>query len=160
GARVLLMLDSLTRLAMAQRELGLALGEPPSARGYTPSVFQLLANVCEAMGNAERGCLTGMLTVLVDGGDIDEPISDAVRSLVDGHIVLDRQLAERGHYPAIAVGRSLSRVAGEVITPAHAANARKLRAVMATLDEAEDLLRIGAYVKGTSAQVDTAVELR
>jgi flagellum-specific ATP synthase len=160
GANVLLMVDSLTRLAVAQRELGLALGEPPSVRGYTPSVFQLLANVVEAMGNAEHGTLTGLLTVLVDGGDMDEPIADAVRSLVDGHIVLDRRLAERGHYPAVNVGVSLSRVANDVVTPAHAAAARKLRAIQATYDEAEDLLRIGAYVKGSSPQLDRAVELR
>jgi flagellum-specific ATP synthase len=160
GANVLLMLDSLTRLAMAQRELGLMLGEPPSVRGYTPSVFQLLANIIEAMGNASQGSMTGILTVLVDGGDLDEPISDAVRALVDGHIVLDRRLAERGHYPAIDVGRSISRVTAEVSTPVHLVAARKLRAIMATLDEAEDLLRIGAYVKGTSLQVDRAVDLR
>ena len=160
GANVLLMLDSLTRLAMAQRELGLMLGEPPSVRGYTPSVFQLLANIIEAMGNAERGSMTGMLTVLVDGGDLDEPISDAVQALVDGHIVLDRQLAERGQYPAIHIGRSISRVSAEVTTPGHLAAARKFRAIMATLEEAEDLLRIGAYVKGTSVALDRAVELR
>src|SRR5205823_5715401 len=160
GLNVLFMIDSLTRLAMAQRELGLALGEPPSARGYTPSVFQLLANVCEAMGNGAVGSMTGMLTVLVDGGDLDEPVSDAVRSLVDGHIVLDRQLAERGHYPAIHIGRSISRVAGEVATSQHRGAARKVRAALATLEEADDLLRIGAYVKGTSSMVDCAVELR
>ncbi len=160
GANVLLMLDSLTRLAMAQRELGLALGEPPSVRGYTPSVFQLLANVVEAMGNAEHGSMTGILTILVDGGDLDEPISDAVRALIDGHIVLDRRLAERGHYPAIHVGHSLSRVIADVATPNHLALARKLRAMMATYEEAEDLLRIGADVKGSSPQVDLAVELR
>jgi flagellum-specific ATP synthase len=160
GANVLLMVDSLTRLAMAQRELGLALGEPPSVRGYTPSVFQLLANVVETMGNAERGSMTGILTVLVDGGDLDEPISDAVRSLVDGHIVLDRKLAERGHYPAIDVGRSISRVANGIVNQDHRTAARKLRGLLAAYDEAEDLLRIGAYVKGTSAQVDRAVELR
>lgn len=160
GANVLVMLDSLTRLALAQRELGLALGEPPSVRSFTPSVFQLLANVVEAMGNAEHGSMTGILTVLVDGGDLDEPISDAVRSLVDGHIVLDRQLAERGQYPAIHVGRSISRVADEVITAEHRAAARKLRSVMATYEEAADLIRIGAYVKGSSPQVDRAVELR
>jgi flagellum-specific ATP synthase len=160
GANVLVMLDSLTRLAMAQRELGLMLGEPPSVRGYTPSVFQLLANIIEAMGNAQQGSMTGILTVLVDGGDLDEPISDAVRALVDGHIVLDRQLAERGHYPAIHIGRSISRVTGDVTTPAQLAAARKMRAIMATLEEAEDLLRIGAYVKGTSVQLDRAVELR
>jgi flagellum-specific ATP synthase len=160
GAKVLLMLDSLTRLAMAQRELGLALGEPPTARGYTPSVFQLLANIIERMGNDGVGSLTGILTVLVDGGDMDEPVSDAVRGLVDGHFVLSRSLAERGHYPAIDIGRSLSRVAHEVTAPEHAAAARRLRALLAIYAEAEDLLRIGAYVKGSSPQIDRAVEMR
>jgi flagellum-specific ATP synthase len=160
GANVLLMLDSLTRLAMAQRELGLALGEPPSARGYPPSVFQLLANTVERMGNDVHGNMTGILTVLVDGGDLDEPVSDAVRSLVDGHIVLSRQLAERGHYPAIDVARSLSRVTTEVAAPNHLAAMQKLRSILATYAEAEDLIRIGAYVKGSSPQVDRAVELR
>ena len=159
GADVLLLLDSLTRLAMAQREMGLALGEPPSARGYTPSVFQLLANTVERLGNDARGSITGILTVLVDGDDLDEPITDAVRSFVDGHIVLDRRLAERGHYPAISVSHSISRIAHDVISPAHQAAARKLRAVMATYAEVEDLIRIGAYAKGTSPQVDRAVEL-
>lgn len=159
GADVLLLMDSLTRLAAAQREMGLALGEPPSARGYTPSVFQLLANTVERLGNAARGSITGILTVLVDGDDLDEPITDAVRSFVDGHIVLDRRLAERGHYPAVSIGHSISRVAHDVTSPPHQAAARKLRAVMATYAEVEDLIRIGAYAKGTSPQVDRAVEL-
>src|SRR5207253_6921152 len=111
GSNVLLMVDSLTRLAMAQRELGLMLGEPPSARGYTPSCFQMLANTIERLGNAARGGITALLTVLVDGGDMDEPVADAVRSFVDGHIVLDRKIAERGFYPAVDVARSISRVA-------------------------------------------------
>ncbi len=160
GKDVLLMLDSLTRLAMAQRELGLALGEPPSARGYTPSVFQLLASCVEQLGNAARGSITGILTVLVDGGDLDEPVSDAVRSLVDGHIVLDRKLAERGQYPAVSVGQSVSRIAHDITDAAHQAAARKVRAALATYAEAEDLIRIGAYVRGSSPQVDRAVELR
>jgi flagellum-specific ATP synthase len=160
GANVLFMLDSLTRLGMAQRELGLALGEPPSARGYTPSVFQLLASTAERLGNAAHGSITGIMTVLVDGGDLDEPISDAVRSLVDGHIVLDRKLAELGHYPAVSVSRSISRVAGEVTDEAHRAAARKLRAILATYAEAEDLIRIGAYAKGSAPAVDRAVDLR
>lgn len=160
GTNVLLMLDSLTRLAMAQRELGLALGEPPSARGYTPSVFQLLANLVEGMGNATQGSITGILTVLVDGGDLDEPISDAVRSLVDGHIVLDRRLAERGHYPAINISQSISRTSMDVTELRHQIAARKIRAALATYQEAEDLIRLGAYVKGTSPQIDRAIELR
>jgi flagellum-specific ATP synthase len=159
GLNVLFMLDSLTRLAMAQREMGLALGEPPSARGYTPSCFQLLASTVERLGNAARGSITGLLTVLVDGDDLDEPISDAVRSLVDGHIVLDRALAERGHYPAINIGRSISRIANEVTDGEQQRAARKLRAILATYAEAEDLIRIGAYARGSSPQIDRAVEL-
>ncbi|HWG43754.1 MAG TPA: FliI/YscN family ATPase [Gemmataceae bacterium] len=159
GANVLFMLDSLTRLAMAQRELGLALGEPPSARGYTPSVFQLLANTVEQLGNAATGSITGMLTVLVDGDDLDEPIADATRGLLDGHIVLDRKLAERGHFPAISIARSISRVAREVTDAGHQQAARKLREIQAVHAEAEDLIRIGAYVRGSSPQVDRAVEL-
>ncbi len=160
GTDVLLMMDSLTRLAMARREMGLAQGEPPSARGYTPSCFQLLANTVERLGNGARGSITGILTVLVDGGDMDEPISDAVRSLVDGHIVLDRKLAERGQYPAISVPQSISRVAHDVTDAGHQKAARKIREIMATYAEAEDLIRIGAYQKGTSPTIDKAVELR
>lgn len=160
GTHVLFMIDSLTRLGMAQRELGLALGEPPSARGYTPSVFQLLASVTEHLGNAEHGSITGIMTVLVDGGDLDEPISDAVRSLVDGHIVLDRRLAESGHFPAVSISQSISRVAHYVTDSAHQQLARKFREIMATYAEAEDLIRIGAYAKGTSPQIDKAIELR
>lgn len=159
GANVLFMLDSLTRLAMAQRELGLALGEPPSARGYTPSVFSLLAHTVELLGNAAEGSITGILTVLVDGDDMDEPIADATRGLLDGHIVLERRLAERGHFPAISVAQSISRVAREVTDAGHQAAARKLRAILATYSEAEDLIRIGAYAKGSSPQVDRAIEL-
>lgn len=160
GAHVLFMLDSLTRLAMAQREMGLALGEPPSARGYTPSVFQLLASLMERLGNSERGSITGIMTVLVDGGDLDEPVSDSVRSLVDGHIVLDRRLAESGQYPAISISQSISRVASQVTDAAHQSAARKLRDILAVYAEVEDLIRIGAYARGSSPQVDKAVELR
>ncbi len=159
GAHVLLLLDSLTRMAMAQRELGLALGEPPSARGYTPSVFQLLATTLERLGNGAQGSITGIATVLVEGDDLDEPISDTTRSLVDGHIVLDRKLAERGRYPAVNISQSISRVAHDVTDAAHQASARKLRAILATYAEAEDLIRIGAYAKGSSPQVDRAVDL-
>ena len=160
GVDVLLLLDSLTRLAMAQRELGLALGEPPSGRGYTPSVFQLLAATLERLGAGAHGSITGMLTVLVDGGDLDEPVSDAVRAIVDGHIVLDRRLAERGHYPAINISQSVSRVAAEVTDANHQNAARKFRAIQATYAEVEDLIRIGAYVRGSNPQVDRAIELR
>jgi flagellum-specific ATP synthase len=159
GTNVMFMIDSLTRLAMAQRDLGLLLGEPPSSRGYTPSVFQLLANTVERLGNAAVGGITALLTVLVDGGDMDEPVSDAVRSLIDGHIVLDRKIAERGCYPAIDVARSISRVATDVIDRDHALAARKLRAIMATYADVQDLIRIGAYVRGSSPQVEKALEL-
>jgi flagellum-specific ATP synthase len=159
GSNVLFMIDSLTRLAMAQRDLGLLLGEPPSARGYTPSVFQLLANTVERLGNAAVGGITALLTVLVDGGDMDEPVSDAVRSLIDGHIVLDRKIAERGIYPAIDVARSISRVATEIVDRDHTLAARKLRAVLATHADVQDLIRIGAYVRGSSPQVEKALEL-
>jgi flagellum-specific ATP synthase len=159
GAHVLFILDSLTRLAMAQRELGLSRGEPPSARGYTPSVFQLMANLLERLGNSAHGSITGIVTVLVEGDDLDEPVSDAARALLDGHIVLDRKLAERGHYPAIDIARSVSRVLRDVTNAEQQLAAQKIRAIMATHADVEDLLRIGAYVKGTSPQVDKAVLL-
>lgn len=159
GSNVLFFLDSLTRLAMAQRELGLSLGEPPSARGYTPSVFQLLANTVEQLGNGTTGSITGFLTVLVEGDDMSEPVADSARSLLDGHIVLDRKLAEAGHYPAISISQSVSRAFLSVTTPAHQAAARKLRAVMAMYAEVQDLIRIGAYQKGTSPQIDKVIEL-
>ncbi len=133
GMHVLLMCDSLTRLAMAQRQIGIALGEPPSARSYTPSVFQLLANYVECMGNGAKGSITGILTVLVDGDDFDEPVTDAVRSFVDGHIVLDRRLAEMGHFPAISVGQSISRVMHDVTDASHQDAARRIRAILATM---------------------------
>jgi flagellum-specific ATP synthase len=160
GKHVMLMCDSLTRLAMAQRQIGIAQGEPPSSRSYTPSVFQLLANYVECMGNSAHGSITGVLTVLVDGDDMDEPISDAVRSFVDGHIVLDRRLAEKGHFPAISVGQSVSRVMHDVTDKAHQDFARKIRAILATYAEAEDLIRIGAYVRGSMPALDKAIELR
>ncbi|HEY1188708.1 MAG TPA: FliI/YscN family ATPase [Gemmata sp.] len=156
---VLFVIDSLTRLALAQRELGLLLGEPPSSRGYTPSVFQTLANTVERLGNAAVGGITALLTVLVDGGDMDEPIADYVRGLVDGHIVLDRKIAERGFYPAIDVARSISRVAVDVVDKEFAKAARKVRAILATHADVQDLIRIGAYVRGSSPQVDKAIEL-
>jgi flagellum-specific ATP synthase len=159
GKNVLLMIDSLTRLAIAQRELGLMKGEPPSSRGYTPSVFQELANVIERLGNASVGGITALLTVLVDGGDLDEPVSDAVRGFVDGHIVLDRKIAERGFYPAIDVARSISRVATDVIDAEHKLAARKFRDILATYDQVKDLIRIGMYQRGMNPKTDRAVEL-
>jgi flagellum-specific ATP synthase len=145
---------------MAQRELGLSLGEPPSTRGYTPSVFQLLAATLERLGPAEQGSITALLTVLVEGDDLDEPISDACRAILDGHIVLDRKLAEKGHYPAIDVSRSISRVAREVVDARLAQAAQTVRALIATLAEVEDLVRIGAYVRGSNPQVDRALDLQ
>jgi len=159
GANVLFMIDSLTRLAHAQREIGQMLGEPPTSRGYTPSVFQMLANVIERLGNASVGGITALLTVLVDGGDMDEPIADAVRGFVDGHIVLDRKIAEKDHYPAINVGKSISRLAAELADKDHLKAARKLRAIMGTFAEVEDLRRIGLYVKGEDLAADKAFEL-
>jgi flagellum-specific ATP synthase len=160
GLHVLLMVDSMTRLAMAQREIGIALGEPPSSRGYTPSVFQLLANYVEQMGNSDRGSITGMLTVLVEGGDFDEPITDAMRSFVDGHIMLDRRLAEGNHYPAIDIGKSISRVANEITDAGHREAAHRIRGMIATHAEVEDLVRMGVYARGAVPAVDRAIELR
>lgn len=159
GLNVLFFLDSLTRMAMAQRELGLSVGEPPSARGYTPSVFTMMANTLERLGNDVKGSITGIVTVLVDGDDMDEPIADAARSILDGHIVLSRRMAERGHYPAIDVSASVSRSFLNITDSGHQLSARRIRAIMSTYSDVEDLIRIGAYQKGTSPQVDKAVDL-
>jgi flagellum-specific ATP synthase len=157
GQHVLLVLDSLTRFAMAQREIGLAAGEPPTAKGYTPSVFSLLARLVERAGNFERGSITGFYTVLMEGDDQQDPIVDAVRSLLDGHIVLDRQLASAGHYPPIQVLDSLSRLASAVCTPEHLRLARGLRSLLSAYAHSEDLIRIGAYQRGADAELDRAV---
>jgi flagellum-specific ATP synthase len=157
---VLLMLDSLTRFCMAQREIGLAAGEPPTTRAYPPSVFALLPGLLERAGTAERGSITGIYTVLVDGDDMNEPISDAARSILDGHIVLSRRLAHASHYPAIDVLSSVSRVAPAVTTSEQRASAGELRALLAAHAEARDLIEIGAYVSGTNPTVDRAVALR
>jgi flagellum-specific ATP synthase len=159
GANVLMLVDSLTRLAMAQREIGLLMGEPPSSRGYTPSVFQMLSATLEQLGNSAEGSITGILTVLVDGDDLDEPITDAVRAIVDGHIVLDRKIAQRGQFPAVNVSASISRVFREVTTAPHRAAAGKLRAILSTYNDVADLIRVGAYHRGTSPQVDRAIDL-
>lgn len=159
GANVLFFLDSLTRLAMAQRELGLSIGEPPSARGYTPSCFQLMAKTLESLGNSDRGSITGFLTVLVDGGDLDEPVSDAARALLDGHIVLDRKIAESGQYPAINIAQSVSRAFLSITGREHKDAARRLRAIMSLYSDVEDLIRISAYKKGANPETDRAVEL-
>lgn len=159
GYNVLFFLDSLTRLAMAQRELGLSLGEPPSARGYTPSVFQLMANTVEQLGNSATGSITGFLTVLVEGDDLAEPVADSARSLLDGHIVLDRKIAESGHFPAINISQSVSRAFLNVTEKPQQIAARKIRNIMATYAEVQDLIRIGAYTRGTSAQIDKTIDL-
>jgi flagellum-specific ATP synthase len=157
GLDVMLMMDSVTRFAMAQREVGLAIGEPTTTRGYTPSVFALLPKLLERAGTSERGTITGLYTVLVDGDDMNEPVADAVRSILDGHIVLSRKLAAANHYPAIDVLASVSRVMSDVVSPAHAASASAVRDLMATYREAEDLINIGAYVAGSNPRVDLAM---
>lgn len=159
GANVLFFLDSLTRLAFAQRELGLLRGEPPGTRGYPPSVFTLLASTLEKLGNDEIGSITGLITVLVDGDDMDEPIADAARSILDGHIILSRKIAARGQYPAVDVLYSLSRLFREITTPAHQAAAQRMRQILATYDEVADLIQLGMYQKGASPAVDEAIQL-
>jgi flagellum-specific ATP synthase len=158
GMNVLFMLDSLTRLAHAQRELGLLLGEPPTSRGYTPSVFQKMAQLLEQLGTSDRGVITGLLTVLVDGDDMNEPVADAARSILDGHIVLDRKLAHQGHFPAINVLGSASRLFKEVTSPEHQQHAASVRRVLANYKEVEDLIQIGAYRKGAMPESDRAIE--
>lgn len=157
GTNVMLMLDSLTRMSHAQRELGLLLGEPPTSRGYTPSVFQKMAQLIEQLGNTERGSITGILTVLVDGDDMNEPVADAARSILDGHVVLSRKLAHEGHFPAIDVLSSASRLFNEVTTDEHRQLARLPRQIIAKYREVEDLIQIGAYKKGVVPESDRAV---
>jgi flagellum-specific ATP synthase len=159
GNNVLFMLDSLTRLAMAQREIGLLMGEPPTARGYTPSVFQLLASTLEQLGNSATGSVTALATVLVDGDDMNDPIADAVRAVVDGHIVLNRRLAERGHFPAIDVSASISRTFMDVTSASHQEAARTVKRAIATYQTNADLIRAGAYQRGAAADIDLAIEL-
>jgi flagellum-specific ATP synthase len=157
GAKVILMMDSLTRLAMAQREVGLSIGEPPSARGYTPSVFAMLPRLVERAGATEQGSITGLYSVLVEGDDLNEPVADTARSLLDGHVVLSRALANQGHYPAIDVLASVSRLMGDVVAAEHVALANRLRSWLATYRDAEDLINIGAYRAGTSRRIDEAI---
>lgn len=160
GANVLLMMDSVTRFAMAQREIGLSAGEPPASKGYTPSVFAMLPKVLERSGTFEgKGSITGFYTVLVEGDDMDEPIADSVRSIVDGHIVLSRTLAQRGHFPAIDILQSTSRVMRQVVDPKHEFLARRIRETLSVYTEAQDLINIGAYKMGASPQIDQAVQL-
>jgi flagellum-specific ATP synthase len=160
GRDVLLMMDSVTRFAMAQREVGLAIGEPPATRGYPPSVFAMLPKLLERSGTAPGGSITGLYTVLVDGDDMNEPIADAVRSILDGHVVLSRALAHANHYPAIDVLASVSRLVGEVTTPELRAAAGDVRRLMAAFREKEDLIAIGAYQRGTDPLTDAAIDLR
>lgn len=160
GDDVMLMMDSITRYCMAQREVGLAAGEPPTSRGYPPSVFSMLPKILERAGTAERGSITGLYTVLVDGDDHNEPIADAVRSILDGHVVLSRDLAHAGHYPAIDALASISRVASSVTNADEQRVAGELRRLMAAHAEARDLIEIGAYVPGSNPLVDRAVGLR
>ena len=160
GADVLLMMDSVTRFAMAQREVGLAIGEPPATRGYTPSVFALLPRLLERAGTSPEGSITGLYTVLVDGDDMNEPIADAVRSILDGHVVLSRDLAHANHYPAIDVLQSVSRLTTEIQPPDSIAAAADLRRLMAAYRDKEDLIAIGAYQPGNDPTVDTAIAIR
>jgi FliI/YscN family ATPase len=157
GKSVLLLVDSVTRFARAQREIGLAAGEPPARRGYPPSVFTLLPRLLERSGQSERGAITAIYTVLVEGSDMDEPIADEVRGILDGHIVLDRKLALRGHYPAIDVLASLSRVMPQVSERQQQVAAQRARALLATYEEKRDLIALGAYSKGSDARLDQAI---
>jgi len=159
GLDVLLMMDSLTRFAMAQREIGIAIGEPPATKAYPPSVYSILPRLLERTGSFSKGTITAFYTVLVEADDINEPISDAVRSILDGHIVLSRNLASKNHYPAIDILRSVSRLMIDVVTPEHRRAAHKLREVLSIYEEAEDLINIGAYVKGSNPQIDYALTM-
>lgn len=157
GKDVLLMMDSLTRFSMAQREIGLASGEPPVTRGYPPSVYSEMPKLLERAGTSDTGSITGLYTVLVDGDDFNEPITDTARGILDGHIMLDRKLGHKNHYPAIDVLQSISRVMSSIATNEHKALASKLKTVMATYSEAEDLINIGAYKNGSNPDIDYAI---
>ncbi len=158
GSRVVLMMDSVTRFAMAQREVGLAVGEPPATKGYTPSVFALLPRLLERTGTSDKGSITGLYTVLVDGDDVNEPISDAVRGILDGHIVLSRKLAALGHYPAIDVLNSISRVMINIVQEKHNEAAKKIKELLAVYQEAKDLIDVGAYQQGNNKKIDLAIK--
>ena len=158
GKKVLLMMDSVTRFAMAQREVGLAIGEPPAQKGYTPSVFAMLPKLMERTGMSDKGSITAFYTVLVDGDDFIEPIADTVRGIVDGHIVLSRQLAHKNHYPAIDILNSVSRLMKEIATEEQNKAASKARDILATYKEAEDLINIGAYEEGSNKEIDLAIK--
>jgi len=159
GMDVLLMMDSITRFAMSMREIGLAIGEPPTTKGYTPSCFAKMPKLLERAGNtSSSGSITGLYNVLVEGDDFTEPVADTVRSIVDGHIVLARDLAARNHYPAIDILRSVSRVMNDIVEPEHLKLARKIQELMAVYENARDLINIGAYVSGNNSQIDTAIK--
>src|SRR5947207_10325538 len=160
GASVLMVMDSVTRFAMAQREIGLAAGEPPSQKGYPPSVYTLLPKVFERAGNFETGSITGFFTVLVEGDDFNEPICDAARGILDGHLILSRDLAATGHYPAIDVLSSVSRLANKVATPEETAAAQKIRESLALYQQSADLIQLGAHVQGANPKLDQSIRLR
>jgi FliI/YscN family ATPase len=157
GKSVLLLVDSITRFARAQREIGLAAGEPPARRGYPPSVFTQLPRLLERSGQGEKGSITAIYTVLVEGSDMDEPIADEVRGILDGHIVLDRRLAARGHYPAIDVLSSLSRVMPQIAGKPQQAAAQRARSLLSAYEEKRDLIALGAYAKGSDPRLDQAI---
>jgi flagellum-specific ATP synthase len=158
GEDVLLMMDSSTRLAMAQREIGLAVGEPPATKGYTPSVFAFLPRMFERAGTSDQGSITGLYTVLVEGDDMDDPIADSVRSILDGHIVLSRELANKNHYPAIDVLASVSRCRNDVIDEMHEKESGLILRSMAVYKKSEDLISIGAYVRGSDQEIDKSIQ--
>ncbi len=160
GLQVLLVMDSVTRLAMAQREIGLAAGEPPSQKGYTPSVFNLLPKIFERAGNFKKGSITGFFTVLVEGDDFNEPIADAVRSILDGHVILSRDLGAAGHYPAIDILNSVSRLTSQIATKEQKESSFKIREAMATYERAQDLINLGAYAAGSNPKIDAAIRAR
>ncbi|HEY8361557.1 MAG TPA: flagellar protein export ATPase FliI [Tissierellaceae bacterium] len=159
GMDVMLLMDSLTRFAMAQREIGLAIGEPPVSRGFTPSVFAMMPKLLERTGTSDKGTITGLYTVLVDGDDLTEPVTDTARGILDGHIVLSRKLANSNHYPAIDVLASVSRVMPNIVSKEHLNIANKIKDLMAVYREAEDLINIGAYKRGSNKRIDTAIDL-
>jgi FliI/YscN family ATPase len=159
GQDVTLMMDSVTRFAMAQREIGLTVGEPPVARGYPPSVFAMLPRLLERAGTSEKGSITGLYTVLAEGDDMQDPIADTVRSILDGHVVLSRSLAQENHYPAIDVLQSVSRLFGLLSSPEHLAASGVIRDAMFAYQQARDLINIGAYVAGSNPQIDRALRL-